>query len=74
MLGDLRFLTQRLEISVFKLRTLNETVELAARIHGFRTCPAGAPTTMRAVRATAGSIMLLDGSIRRADRCLARHP
>jgi hypothetical protein len=32
MLGDLRGATQRLEDLVFKLGTLNETVELAARI------------------------------------------
>src|SRR5262245_33243032 len=61
MLGDLRGATQRLEDLVFKLGTLNETVELAARIPRIQDLLGQAlQTTMRAVRATAGSIMILD--------------
>src|SRR5262245_23857405 len=61
MLGDLRGATQRLEDLVFKLGTLNETVELAARIPRIQDLLGQAlQTTMRAVRATLGSIMILD--------------
>jgi putative methionine-R-sulfoxide reductase with GAF domain len=61
MLGDLRSATQRLEDLVFKLVTLNETVELAARIPRIQDLLGQAlQTTMRAVRATLGSIMILD--------------
>ena len=61
MLGDLRGATQRLEDLVFKLGTLNETVELAARVPRIQDLLGQAlQTTMRAVRATFGSIMILD--------------
>jgi signal transduction histidine kinase len=61
MLEDLRGATQRLEDLVFKLGTLNETVELAARIPRIQDLLGLVlQTTMRAVRATVGSIMILD--------------
>src|SRR5215831_17493968 len=61
MLQDLRGATQRLEDLVFKLGTLNETVELAARIPRIQDLLGQVlQTTMRAVRATLGSIMILD--------------
>ena len=61
MLEDLRGATQRLEDLVFKLGTLNETVELAARIPRIHDLLGQVlQTTMRAVRATGGSIMILD--------------
>lgn len=61
MLEDLRGSTQRLEDLVFKLGTLNEMVELAARIPRIQDLLALVlQTTMRAVRATIGSIMILD--------------
>jgi signal transduction histidine kinase len=61
MLEDLRGATQRLEDLVFKLGTLNETVELAARIPRIQDLLGQVlQTTMRAVRATGGSIMILD--------------
>ena len=61
MLGDLRASTDRLEDLVFKLSTLNEVVELAARIPQLQDLLALVlERTMRTVRATIGSIMLLD--------------
>src|SRR6266545_3386346 len=61
MLKDLRESTHRLEDLVFKLGTLNETVELAARIPRIQDLLGQVlQTTMRAVRATIGSIMILD--------------
>lgn len=61
MLGDLRGATQRLEDLVFKLGTLNEIVELAARIPRIQDLLGQVlQTTMRAVRASIGSIMILD--------------
>jgi GAF domain-containing protein len=61
MLQDLRGATQRLEDLVFKLGTLNETVELAARIPRIQDLLGQVlQTTMRAVRASMGSIMILD--------------
>lgn len=61
MLGDLRGATERLEDLVFKLGTLNEMVELAARIPKVQDLLGLVlQTTMRAVRATVGSIMILD--------------
>src|SRR5712691_1168451 len=61
MLDDLRTATQRLEDPVFKLGTLNEMVELAARIPRIQELLGLVlQTTMRAVRATVGSIMILD--------------
>lgn len=61
MLGDLRGSTERLEDVVFKLVTLNEMVELAARIPTMEDLLALVlERTMRTVRADVGSIMLLD--------------
>jgi signal transduction histidine kinase len=61
MLDDLRSSTQRLEDLVFKLGTLNELVELSARSPQVEDLlPSFLHTTMRAVHAGAGSIMLLD--------------
>jgi signal transduction histidine kinase/CheY-like chemotaxis protein len=61
MLRDLRGSTERLEDLVFKLSTLNEVVELAARIPQLQDLLALVlERTMRTVRATIGSIMLLD--------------
>jgi GAF domain-containing protein len=61
MLEDLRTSTQRLEDLVFKLGTLNEMVELAARIPRIQDLLGLVlQSTMRAVRATVGSIMILD--------------
>ncbi len=61
MIDDLRGATQRLEDLVFKLGTLNEMVELAARIPQIQDLLGLVlQTTMRAVRATVGSIMILD--------------
>lgn len=61
MLADLRSSTQRLEDLVFKLGTLNEMVELAARIPRIQDLLGLVlQSTMRAVRATVGSIMILD--------------
>jgi signal transduction histidine kinase len=61
MLEDLRGATQRLEDLVFKLGTLNEAVELAARIPRIQDLLGLVlQTTMRAVRATLGAIMILD--------------
>src|SRR5438132_1617419 len=61
MLEDLRASTQRLEDLVFKLGTLNEVVELSARIPKIQDLLASVlQSTMRAVRANIGSIMLLN--------------
>jgi signal transduction histidine kinase len=61
MLEDLRGATGRLEDLVFKLGTLNETVELAARVPRIQDLLGLVLTnTMRAVHATIGSIMILD--------------
>ena len=61
MLNDLRASTERLEDLVFKLSTLNEVVELAARIPQMQDLLALVlERTMRTVRASIGSIMLLD--------------
>ncbi len=60
-LDDLHASTQRLEDLVFKLGTLHELVELSARTP--RTAdllPTFLETTMRAVHAEAGAILLLD--------------
>jgi signal transduction histidine kinase/CheY-like chemotaxis protein len=61
MLGDLRGSTERLEDLVFKLSTLNEVVELAARVPQLQDLLSLVlERTMRTVRAGIGSIMLLD--------------
>jgi signal transduction histidine kinase/CheY-like chemotaxis protein len=61
LLQDLRGSTERLEDLVFKLSTLNEVVELAARIPKLQDLLLLVlERTMRTVRATIGSIMLLD--------------
>jgi signal transduction histidine kinase len=61
MLDDLRASTERLEDLVFKLGALNEVVELAARVPNMQQLLALVlERTMRTVRATVGSIMLLD--------------
>ena len=61
MLEDLRGATERLEDLVFKLVTLNEMVELAARIPKMPDLLALVlERTMRTVKAGVGSIMLLD--------------
>jgi signal transduction histidine kinase len=61
LLDELRASTERLEDSVVKLGTLNEMAELAARIPALEELlSAVLERTMRTVRATMGSIMLLD--------------
>jgi signal transduction histidine kinase len=61
MLDDLRGSTERLEDLVFKLSTLNEVVELAARVPQLNDLLSLVlERTMRTVRAGIGSIMLLD--------------
>jgi signal transduction histidine kinase/CheY-like chemotaxis protein len=61
MLDDLRSSTQRLEDLVFKLGTLNELVAMSARASKIEdVLPSFLQTTMRAVHAHGGSIMLLD--------------
>lgn len=61
MLEDLRGSTERLEDLVFKLSALNEVVELAARVPKMdELLDRVLERTMRTVRATAGSIMLVD--------------
>jgi signal transduction histidine kinase/CheY-like chemotaxis protein len=61
MLDDLRGSTERLEDLVFKLSTLNEVVELAARVPQLdELLSLVLERTMRTVRAGIGSIMLLD--------------
>jgi len=61
MLEDLRTSTGRLEDQVLKSSTLNELVELAAKVPRIQDLLALVlEKTMRAVSATIGSIMLLD--------------
>jgi signal transduction histidine kinase/CheY-like chemotaxis protein len=61
MLDDLRAATERLEDLVFKLGTLNETVELAARVPSIQELlTLVLDNTMRVIRATIGSVMILD--------------
>lgn len=61
MLEDLRTSTDRLEDLVFKLGALSETVELSARVSNIQDLLALVlERSMRTVRATAGSIMLVD--------------
>ena len=61
MLRELRSATERLEDLVFKLGTLNDMVEMAARIPKIEDLLAHVlERTMRAVSASIGSIMLLD--------------
>jgi signal transduction histidine kinase/CheY-like chemotaxis protein len=61
MLGDLRGATHRLEDLVFKLGSLNEMVQLAAHVPRIQDLLALVlQTTMSAVHATIGSIMILD--------------
>src|SRR5215468_2107268 len=61
MLADLRGSTQRLEDLVFKLGALNEMVQLAAHVPRIQDLLALVlQTTMNAVHATIGSIMILD--------------
>lgn len=61
LLVDIRSSTERLEDLVFKMGTLNELVELSARIPELRDLLALVlERTMRAVRGVVGSIMLLD--------------
>jgi signal transduction histidine kinase/CheY-like chemotaxis protein len=61
MLEDLRASTDRLEDLVFKLGTLNELVEMAAKIPRIQDLLADVlDRTMRAVHSRIGSIMLLD--------------
>ncbi|MFQ5897798.1 MAG: ATP-binding protein [Candidatus Methylomirabilia bacterium] len=61
MLQDLKASTGRLEDLVFKLGTLNELVEITARIPTIQDLLSLVlERTMRTVRGTTGSIMLLD--------------
>jgi signal transduction histidine kinase/CheY-like chemotaxis protein/HAMP domain-containing protein len=61
MLEDLRASTERLEDLVFKLGTLNEMVEMVAKIPRIQDLLGDVlERTMRAVHARIGSIMLLD--------------
>ena len=61
MLEDLRASTQRLEDLVFKLGTLNELVEMSGRTPAIEDLlPSFLQTTIRAVHAHGGAIMLLD--------------
>ena len=61
MLEDLRTSTRRLEDLVFKLGTLNELVEMSTHIQRIQDLLASVlQSTMRAVHANIGSIMLLD--------------
>jgi len=61
LLVDLRSSTERLEDLVFKQGTLNEMVEVAARIPEMKDLLALVlERTMRTVRAAVGSIMLVD--------------
>ena len=73
LLTDLRSSTERLEDLVFKLGTLNEMVELAARIPEMQDLLALVlERTMRTVRAAVGSIMLLDRERRKLRIVAAR--
>jgi signal transduction histidine kinase len=61
MLDDLRGSTERLEDLVFKLGALNEVVQLAARVPNMQQLLALVlERTMRTVRASIGSVMLVD--------------
>ncbi|MGH7354607.1 MAG: ATP-binding protein [Candidatus Rokuibacteriota bacterium] len=61
MLAELRASTERLEDLVFKLGTLNDMVEMAARIPRIEDLLSHVlERSMRAVSASVGSIMLLD--------------
>jgi len=61
MLEDLRTSTRRLEDLVFKLGTLNELVEMSTHIQRIQDLLASVlQSTMRAVHANSGSIMLVD--------------
>ncbi|MBI1964485.1 MAG: GAF domain-containing protein, partial [Candidatus Rokubacteria bacterium] len=61
LLDDLRASTERLEDFVFKLGTLNEMVDLAARIPQIKDLlDLVLERSMKVVHATIGSIMLLD--------------
>jgi signal transduction histidine kinase/CheY-like chemotaxis protein len=61
MLEDLRTSTQRLEDLVFKLGTLNELVEMSTHIQKIQDLLASVlQSTMRAVHANIGSIMVVD--------------
>jgi signal transduction histidine kinase len=61
MLGDLQGATCRLEDMVFKLGSLDEMVQLAAHVPRIQDLLGLVlQTTMRAVHATIGSIMILD--------------
>ncbi len=71
MLEDLRSSTDRLQDLVFKLSALNELVELASRVPKMQDLLSLVlERSMRMVRATRGSIMLLDAE-RRALRVVA---
>ena len=73
MLEDLRASTVRLEDLVFKLGALNDVVELAARVTNIDDLLALVlERSMRTVRATAGSIMLLDDERRKLSVVAAR--
>jgi signal transduction histidine kinase len=73
MLDDLRTSTDRLEDLVFKLGALSEMVELAARVPNIQELMALVlERTMRTVRATAGSIMLVDRQVHRLRVVAAR--
>lgn len=73
LLFDLRASTERLEDLVFKMGTLNEMVELAARIPDMKDLLALVlERTMRTVRATVGSIMLVDRERRKLRIVAAR--
>src|SRR3989338_5232265 len=61
LLADLRSSTERLEDLVFKQGTLNEMVEVAARIPEMKNLlTLVLERTLRTVRAAVGSIMLVD--------------
>lgn len=73
MLDDLRSSTARLEDLVFKLGALNEIVELAARVSQIdELLTLVLERSMRTVRATAGSIMLIDDERRKLRVAAAR--
>jgi signal transduction histidine kinase/ActR/RegA family two-component response regulator len=73
MLEDLRTSTSRLEDLVFKLGALNDVVELAARVSQIDDLlTLVLERSMRTVRATSGSIMLVDDERRRLRVAVAR--
>lgn len=73
MLDDLKSSTVRLEDLVFKLGALNEVVELAARVSNIDDLLSLVlERSMRTVRATAGSIMLIDDERRKLRVAAAR--